>query len=950
MLVIVQGYSQNLVTNGLTTSNNVSLCEAGDCVDLAASYFIPKDASSTYTVASVPFDPVTVNVDGGIDQDDIYSGIIDLGFTFCYFGNASNQIVIGGNGDISFDTALAGQPDPWAFTDDVPSVNLPSGGIFGAYHDLDISAGGTISYGVTGVAPFRAFVINYDVAHFSCNSLTTRQQIVLHETSNFIDVYIYDKPTCGTWNDGNAVIGIQNIGGTIGYVAPGRNTSDSPWDTTNEAWRFAPDGADLVPDFSWLDDTGAVISTNTTHQVCPNADATYTANVEYTYCDGSVVVNQSDVNVTIANGAGGDVDLGNDFSICNGSNFTLTASGSFSSPVAYEWLLDGVVVPGETSSTLTTATLGDYTVNVTFGASNCTATDTITVSQGDLVVNSPNDLTLQDDNADGVMIFDLTQNESVIAGATTGLIFTYYESLADAMGGINAIATSNAFTNTSNPDEIFVLVEDPATGCSVIESFNLFVTSAAGSCFEVLPGTGPLGEYIVDCNNPCVDMNTSFTDGGLTTTYSVSSITYNPPAAFSGLANTEVAGFESDDDTYSSLIDIPFTFSFFGNCYNQLVIGNNGMISFNPLNADGYNDWSVQPLPYVDGFNDSYQNAIYGVHQDIYISQPADGQISWETFGTAPNRYFVASFNNLYSYSCTSEGSTFQIVLYETSNEIDVFIETRCNISGTVGIENIDGTVAFTAPGRNGTTWNTTNEAWKFTPAGTSNSNYTISWFENGTVVGTGDTLNVCPTQDTTYFVQLMDNTTGDLFNDVATVQVNGVGFTLDPIAASQTQFCAGQSANLSVTSLATDLTYEWDLNGTELIGETGDSIVATGFGTYTVTATNTFGCTDMVTIDITEDLGCFLTEGISPNGDGLNDVLDAEFLNDRSGIEKIEIFSRYGVKVYEKANYVNEWFGQTDDGDELPTGTYYYVIKLRNTDPVYGNEVLKWIYINRNK
>lgn len=943
LFAFVQMHAQNLITDGLVVPTNVNLCDAGDCYDLTADYFIPKDASSQYTVNSIPYDPVTVSVPGGLDQDDTYSDIIDLPFTFCYFGNASNQIVIGGNGDISFDITLANQFNPWNFDESVPDPNLPSGGIFGAYHDLDISVGGTISYGVTGTAPFRAFVINYSVAHFSCNDLTTTQQIVLHETSNYIDVYIEDKPTCTTWNDGNAVIGIQNIGGTIGYAAPGRNTSDSPWQATNEAWRFAPDGADLTPTFQWLNADNSQLSTNTTVQVCPTTDTSYTAQVEYTYCDGSLVTNEATVNVSI--GAGGVVDLGEDFSICNGSPFTLTADGAFADPVAYEWSFNGAVQNGETGQTLTATALGTYSVTVTYGTSSCTVTDEIIVSAGELNIGTPVDLTLEDDDVDGMVPFDLTVNEAAIADGTTGLIFTYYETMADAVAGTSPIGST--FTNATNPDEVFVHVEDPATGCTVITSFNLYVITPVGSCFEVLPGTGPNGEYVIDCDtDPCVTINTSFTDGGETTNYDVTSIAYNPPAAFSGLANSQ-AGFVGSDDPYSDIIDIPFTFSYFGSCYTQLIISTNGMISFDIEHAGNGSPFTAQALPYTFDFLDRYNNTIFGVHQDIHPNQPADGEISWETIGTAPNRMFVVSYNNLYSYSCTSEGSTFQMVLHESSNEIDVFIETRCNIRGTVGVQNGDGSVGVSAPGRNGTIWNTTNEAWKFTPSGAATADYTVTWYDGITPIGTGDTIEVCPTENTTYFAQLVDNVTGDMLSDTATVLVNGINFELTGISGTQ-MFCAGQNTTLTADSPETDLTYQWQLNNVDIQGETSSTIVATEFGTYTVIATNSYGCTQTASVDVTEDLGCFLTEGISPNGDGLNDVLDAEFLDDRSGIQNIQIFNRHGVKVYERARYRNEWFGQSDDGDELPTGTYYYIIKLDNVDPVYGGMVKKWIYINR--
>lgn len=83
----------------------------------------------------------------------------------------------------------------------------------------------------------------------------------------------------------------------------------------------------------------------------------------------------------------------------------------------------------------------------------------------------------------------------------------------------------------------------------------------------------------------------------------------------------------------------------------------------------------------------------------------------------------------------------------------------------------------------------------------------------------------------------------------------------------------------------------------------------------------------------------CSIPKGISPNGDNLNDELDLSFYN----IEKLEIFNRYGSKVYSKSNYEDEWHGQSDNGNELPDGTYYYVIDFTDLETKTG-----WIYINR--
>jgi flagellar hook assembly protein FlgD len=50
-------------------------------------------------------------------------------------------------------------------------------------------------------------------------------------------------------------------------------------------------------------------------------------------------------------------------------------------------------------------------------------------------------------------------------------------------------------------------------------------------------------------------------------------------------------------------------------------------------------------------------------------------------------------------------------------------------------------------------------------------------------------------------------------------------------------------------------------------------------------------------------------------------------------------------MKVYNKSDYTDQWKGQSDNGDELPDGTYYYVIERDSGETNTG-----WIYINREK
>ena len=96
------------------------------------------------------------------------------------------------------------------------------------------------------------------------------------------------------------------------------------------------------------------------------------------------------------------------------------------------------------------------------------------------IAATPADLSLCDDNGDSIEIFDLTQNDSVVTGSQnpTDLTITYHESQADLNNGI-AISTPTAYSNTTNPQTIYVLVNNAATGCSGEDTFDIEVDDCA---------------------------------------------------------------------------------------------------------------------------------------------------------------------------------------------------------------------------------------------------------------------------------------------------------------------------------------------------------------------------------------------------------------------------------------------------------------------------------------
>ncbi|HZK61514.1 MAG TPA: gliding motility-associated C-terminal domain-containing protein, partial [Anaerovoracaceae bacterium] len=99
------------------------------------------------------------------------------------------------------------------------------------------------------------------------------------------------------------------------------------------------------------------------------------------------------------------------------------------------------------------------------------------------------------------------------------------------------------------------------------------------------------------------------------------------------------------------------------------------------------------------------------------------------------------------------------------------------------------------------------------------------------------------------------------------------------------------------------------------------------------------------VTIDI-YDSPIMIPEGFSPNGDGINELLNFEGLG-AYGVSQLSIFTRTGEIVYTSDDYQNDWDGTNTNSkmnnfEKVPSGTYYYVLKLGGTN----RTLKKFIYI----
>ena len=326
----------------------------------------------------------------------------------------------------------------------------------------------------------------------------------------------------------------------------------------------------------------------------------------------------------------------------------------------------------------------------------------------------------------------------------------------------------------------------------------------------------------------------------LTTDYVIHAVLYAP------LTLTAATTVPTNDDGYTAAL-LPFPFVLYGTSYTTVYINTNGSLTFGAAHAT--NSAIQYPLP-----NGNYNGKAVIAFGNVDLNTITGGSIAYQTFGTAPNRRFVVYYKNCdafhYSGAAYSNGYlSGQIILYETSNAIDLMID-HSDPSGaggpwTFGIQNSTATQAVPVPDLNATYIPVVmNQGWRF-----AHPSYSYSW---SPAAGLSSTSIVNPvvsglTATRVYSVSTIDVNSACTSGTVATKTINypkGVNLGADTI-------CQGASVTLSGTGAAT---YSWSpsagLSCTSCASTIATPTVTT---TYTFTGTVSAGCsgTNTVTVNV---------------------------------------------------------------------------------------------------
>lgn len=131
---------------------------------------------------------------------------------------------------------------------------------------------------------------------------------------------------------------------------------------------------------------------------------------------------------------------------------------------------------------------------------------------------------------------------------------------------------------------------------------------------------------------------------------------------------------------------------------------------------------------------------------------------------------------------------------------------------------------------------------------------------------------------------------------------------------------------------------YSWSgLNGNFVEYNTFSNIP---LGVFTAYVEDANGCT----IVSKEFINLNLINTITPNGDGINEILDYSQLNIKKAV-KIQIFDRYGKLVFTNREGQLTWDGKSNDR-VVSTGTYWYLLSWIEPDTQEAKQYQSWIVV----
>ena len=623
------------------------------------------------------------------------------------------------------------------------------------------------------------------------------------------------------------------------------------------------------------------------------------------------------MNIAISNSGGPTGETINITDVsCYGINdgaATITPTGGIP-PYTYLW-----IPGGQTDSTLTGMSAGTYNLEVA-DSNGC-------IRVVPVIINEPTQITAN----------------SVITNADCGICNGSISLLTSGgVGPYNYLWSPGAMTDstvTGLCEDLYTVIISDASGCT--QSISIPVSNTTGPALTISSSN-------ITCNSICDGL------AGVVTTGSPNSYTYlwSPGGAttdnISGLCPGTYFVEVTDTATLCSsfesvIITEPDTFYFsIPNMADALCAGIcNGTGTVLPTGG-------ILPYTYLWNNAEPTQTAIAlcsgtdtvtitdangcSATQTISISEPLpiiidtvvtsstcsntnDGAINITvTGGTVPYTYQWSGASIAITEDLTDlYPGTYTITITDANDCIDSLTVTLLPIqiiNADAGPDTTycEGSGPVTLTGQGGTTYQ-----WFVLPGMTS--------------IGTDSSVSINPPAGTTSYV-LGAYTNSCIDYDTVIVNVNPLA---NVNAGSDVSIVISESTPIGGNPTGpSNSIYLWSpsegLNDATIPNPVASPINTTIF--Y-VTITDPNGCSGIDSVLVTIISTVIFPNGITVNGDGINDVWIIDNI-DLFPDCIVEVYNRWGEMLFRSPGYTKKWDG-TYNGKELPVGTYYYVIDLKD-------------------
>ncbi|MBK6985241.1 MAG: gliding motility-associated C-terminal domain-containing protein [Bacteroidetes bacterium] len=642
--------------------------------------------------------------------------------------------------------------------------------------------------------------------------------------------------------------------------------------------------------YSWSG-PGTILN-GTTENPTVNASGNYVVTMtdNINGCVGSFTVNvpSNTVSPTFTLGSASSVTT-----TCASPNATLSATSSTDPNTVYTWTTPSATTV--TGTPISVSAAGIYTVVVTNTVNGCSTSSALSQATVEVIADS------------GIPVVTLASNSLSIT-------------CTNPTPSVAVTTTANPVSYNWTPTSGIVPGTETTANpvFTAAGSYSVIVTNTLSSCATAINAN--VVDVVLDNATPVISLSSAVNDGTITCTDPQVTIT---PTITSSTANLTYT-WSPSGVTSSTINDATFTSA---GVYTIAVTNTlTGCVSSSTNTANTFTVYlnNTPPTSTITAISTNSTIGCGGNSSTVTLSGASSSTNFTQTWlpGSATTSTLDVTTAGIYT-----------LVVVDAVSGCSVTTEYTVSGSSTPP-QNVDAGTNTSIP------CGTPTVALNGTTTSTNVVTYDWSGPNSGSIVSGNTTSNPIVMDAGVYTLTVTDVTSG--CSATATINVTAANvvasFTANPtsgISPLDVSFTDGSSGATA---------YSWNFGDSNTSTSQNPNHTFTT-GTYTVILTVTSGpCIDTASVVIVVEDGLTLEipNVFTPNGDGSNDIFHIK----STGVKEIslQIFNRWGQKLYEFAGPKASWDGLTPSGSEVPEGTYFYFVKATGFD---GQEIEKHGTVN---